>query len=328
MSNIVRKVVILHQGALGDFLLALPVFDAIHRYDPSLKLNFWSKPEHVALISTKCYVGEVRSCHGSELIPFFGENSWKQAPLPPFFGDVSALFIFGQNSSRLLAERLTVRMRCPVHWIQSFPDPGHFQPVSQFLSDQFRQIGFPPPENLLPQLDPPEEETLAVRIWLDQHNEQGEKPVVVHPGSGGLRKVWPLTRWWAVLRLLREEHRVPVILTLGPADEYLRDLALAASALGVTVLEGISLTRLSAVLAASRWYMGSDSGVTHLAAAVQTPTIAVFGPTSPEIWAPQGPHVHIVRSNWEEKEILIPPESGITEPVEPSVKRVIETLLS
>ena len=38
-------------------------------------------------------------------------------------------------------------------------------------------------------------------------------------------------------------------------------------------------------------YIGNDSGITHLAAAVGTPVLALFGPTDPEVWAPRGPHV-------------------------------------
>jgi ADP-heptose:LPS heptosyltransferase len=42
-------------------------------------------------------------------------------------------------------------------------------------------------------------------------------------------------------------------------------------------------------------YIGNDSGITHLAAAVGTPVLALFGPTNPEVWAPRGPHVRVGR---------------------------------
>ena len=54
---------------------------------------------------------------------------------------------------------------------------------------------------------------------------------------------------------------------------------------------GLALEELAGVLASASLYLGNDSGVTHLAAAVGAPTIAVFGPTDPVIWAPVGPRV-------------------------------------
>jgi ADP-heptose:LPS heptosyltransferase len=55
------------------------------------------------------------------------------------------------------------------------------------------------------------------------------------------------------------------------------------------------LEDLAALLGRCVGYVGGDSGVTHLAAAVGTPVVAVFGPTDPAVWAPRGPHVAIVR---------------------------------
>jgi ADP-heptose:LPS heptosyltransferase len=49
-----------------------------------------------------------------------------------------------------------------------------------------------------------------------------------------------------------------------------------------------SLVDVAAHLAAARQYIGNDSGVTHLAAAVRCPTIALFGPSNPAVWAPRG----------------------------------------
>jgi ADP-heptose:LPS heptosyltransferase len=54
---------------------------------------------------------------------------------------------------------------------------------------------------------------------------------------------------------------------------------------------------LAGVLAHARLFVGHDSGVTHLAAALHVPTVALFGPTDPVQWAPRGPHVFVVRGN-------------------------------
>ena len=59
-------------------------------------------------------------------------------------------------------------------------------------------------------------------------------------------------------------------------------------------MASLPILMLAGVIQRSRVYLGNDSGVTHLAAAVGTPTLALFGPTSPAVWAPRGEHVGVL----------------------------------
>jgi heptosyltransferase-2 len=56
------------------------------------------------------------------------------------------------------------------------------------------------------------------------------------------------------------------------------------------------LYHLACWLRQARLYVGNDSGISHLAAAVGIPTVAIFGPTDPAVWAPRGAHVAVVRA--------------------------------
>ncbi|MGV8073363.1 MAG: glycosyltransferase family 9 protein [Syntrophobacteraceae bacterium] len=298
------RITVVHHGALGDFLLSLPVFDGLYLADHRLKIDFCSKSEHIALIRSKPYVGDLYSSERTDLTPFFHEDLWQKAQLPIFFENSEAIFIFGQTGSRAMAERLSRRVGVRVYWVRSFPDTDLVRPVSRFLVEQVQRYGWLVAD-VLPQIDPPEAESVLVKKWMLRRGwPEGVKPVMVHPGSGGRKKIWPLQRWWALLRWLSLDLGRPVVMALGPADELLRDFAAEAQKLGVSIIEHITLTRLAAFLRDSCAYIGNDSGVTHLAAAVGIPTIAVFGPTSPEVWAPLGPHVHLIRSSWKEAEIL------------------------
>ncbi len=104
--------------------------------------------------------------------------------------------------------------------------------------------------------------------------------VVIHPFSGSARKRWPLGRYRDLARLL--ETRLPVEWCAGPEDD----------------LEGAvrfdDLYELACWLAGASLYVGNDSGITHLAAAVGAPVVALFGPTDPVVWAPRGPRVRVV----------------------------------
>ena len=103
---------------------------------------------------------------------------------------------------------------------------------------------------------------------------------VIHPFSGSARKRWPLDRFHVLAA--RIEAHMPVRWCAGPEEPL-------ANAMRIH-----DLYELACWLATARIYIGNDSGITHLAAAVGTPVVALFGPTDPRIWAPRGPQVRVV----------------------------------
>jgi ADP-heptose:LPS heptosyltransferase len=332
------RVVVVHQGALGDFLLMAPVLEGMCECCPNPRIDLWSKRAHFDLIANKPYIGSFHSCEGSELLPFFDRDLAKEAQVPSFFLDADAVLIFGQKSNRVLAATLAERLACPVRWIQSFPasdahpSDSHFLPlhVGEFLKIQLRNLGWSV-KDTLPHIEVGQDERAAVRQWLRQRGISEEnKPVLIHPGSGGRKKIWPLERWWNLLWLLRSKPHQPVLMTLGPADEDLGSFAKEAEEeLGVWLLAGISLPRLAAFLAESRLYVGSDSGVSHLAASVGAPTLVIFGPTDPEVWAPRGREVYVVKSRWEDSEATwrLDQGRGPEAKLESGVRRILERLI-
>jgi len=102
--------------------------------------------------------------------------------------------------------------------------------------------------------------------------------VVVHPFSGSARKNWPLANF----RALRCELSLDVEWIAGPDEE----------------LHGAhrfdDLLELATWMGGARLYLGNDSGMTHLAAATGVRTLALFGPTAPDVWAPRGDNVTVV----------------------------------
>lgn len=299
-----RRLAALHQGALGDFLLACPVFEDIHRTFPGVVLDLWTREDHGDLLSSKPYLGRVASCHGHELTPFHHEDLWENAGPPARFMDVDQVLIFGQEGARRMSERLSRRLSRPVRWIQSFPGPDNPVHVTEFLRSQLCEV-LGPLKGGFHRLSPTPEHLEAARSWLTvKLGDVSHGPVLVHPGSGGASKVWPLSRWYALLAWLRQGLSVPVVLTLGPADDRIGPLARAAAPLGVHVAEGFRLPGLAALLSQARLFLGSDSGVSHLASAVGVPTVVVFGNSDDRVWSPAGPYVHVVRDAWRESEVF------------------------
>jgi ADP-heptose:LPS heptosyltransferase len=104
---------------------------------------------------------------------------------------------------------------------------------------------------------------------------------VIHPFSGSATKNWPLENFRALAARL--ESRMPVKWCAGPSE--LLDGAVRID----------NLYELACWLAGARLFVGNDSGIAHLAAAVGTPVLTFFGPTDPSVWAPRGPQVQVVR---------------------------------
>jgi heptosyltransferase III len=112
-----------------------------------------------------------------------------------------------------------------------------------------------------------------------------EDYAVIHPFSGSPRKNWPLENFQGLADRL--ERTMPVRWCSGPDDPPLP---------GAVRFD--DLWDLACWLGRARLYIGNDSGITHLAAAVGTPVLALFGPTTdPAVWAPRGPNVRVARFN-------------------------------
>jgi len=297
------RAVVFHQGALGDFLMVASAIDGFAENQCRAGLDFWAKPEYVSLLAEKSYLGDCYSADTALAGYLLHESFWRTAALPDFLLEADRLLIFGQTGSRVMAERLSARLTATVSWLRSFPaagdDPVH---VSDFLRRQLDLLGLPAGRKPF-RLIPSDSEKLAAGDLLRELGIHS-KPILIHPGSGGRRKVWPLRNWHGLLDWVGRETSFRVLLSIGPADRYPDAFSRAMTDAGVSVVSGLPLIRLSALLSYCRLYIGSDSGVSHLAAAVGIPTIAVFGPTDPRVWAPQGKDVMVLRRRWKEEDVL------------------------
>ena len=118
---------------------------------------------------------------------------------------------------------------------------------------------------------------------------QGHR-VAIHPGSGGysMARRWEPAKWAAVADALTERHGAQVILVGTPADGA--DSVQAAMHGPATNLAGrTSLPQLAALLGQCDLFLGADSGVMHLAAAMGVPVVALFGPSNHLAWGPWTP---------------------------------------
>ena len=275
------RFLILRGGAIGDFIVTLPVLQALRAQWPLATIEIWGYP-HIAQLAVAGGLAQaVVSLDRAEMARFF-------VPEPAFTdAQVAAVRSFdlvfnylhdpvGQvRSNLLLAGAKQVLSGSPII------KRGHAVP---FLLEPLQALALYETE-IAPALDFSGEARARGRNRLRALGAQG-RPVAVHPGSGSPAKNWPVARYLDILRRLRERGRETVAV-IGEAD-VAEAAALAREMPEVPVLAGLALTELAETLAECDSFLGNDSGVTHLAAAVGLPVVALFGPSDPETWAPRG----------------------------------------
>ncbi|MGC8840488.1 MAG: glycosyltransferase family 9 protein [Candidatus Sumerlaeaceae bacterium] len=162
----------------------------------------------------------------------------------------------------------------------------------------------PPPivdrTHALPPLVLPVQPTAAAAVHqlLLQEGVSSTTPLIgIHPGAAyGSAKRWPLDRLARAADVLARQLDATVIITAGPTEQELS--AQLARNISAPVLElgpRLDLPALAALLQRLRLFLGNDTGVTHMAAAVGTPTVVVFGPMDWNVTHPWAPCTRIVR---------------------------------
>jgi heptosyltransferase III len=286
----VRRLLIWHQGALGDLLLAGPALAAIRRHYPQARITALGHPERWRLLAKDLQLEAIWDSSAA-----LWSNLFSQTGLAPELVQRLCVFelalVFSPRPQPNLEARLTQAGITTEAWIPAFPADDHGRMSVGALQAQYcARLGVEvsgQPWRLAGGMDDAK--------TGDQ--PAGEGPwLAVAPGSGHACKNWPLSHYYEVTRALAWEHHFQVIWLAGPAEQaVLPYLQALAAAQGQIVLKQQPLERVAAILRRCRLYLGNDSGLTHLAAAAGTrEVLALFGPTDPGIWAPPGEQVRVL----------------------------------
>ena len=117
---------------------------------------------------------------------------------------------------------------------------------------------------------------------------------IVNPGAGWGAKRWPAECYGAVARALHDRG-LAVLINHGPGEEPLANAVRQASG-GTAHLLTCSIAELIAITRRARLFIGGDTGPMHLAAALNVPVVALFGPTRPQRNGPYGTRSRVLRS--------------------------------
>jgi len=261
-----RRILVLRGGALGDLLVTLPALACLRRRWPGAHLVLAGNPTAAVLAREAGLVDEVVAEHDRRWLPLFGDDD-----LPPdlrgFLDGFDLILSYWPDRDGCLRRHLSGR---PL--VTGTPWPAQGPAAAHFCAPLLPAFGLTPDRLVYPLAAPAPQPA-----W-----------VALHPGSGSPAKNWPLARWAELARWLQVERRARLFIVSGEAE-------------AADVLAGVGepwrqlpLPVLRDRLAQCRLFLGHDSGVGHLAAATGTPSVLLFGPTEPTVWAPPAPTVRVV----------------------------------
>lgn len=283
---------IIHPGGLGDVLLSLPAIEALRTTFPRHEVGLIAGQRVGALLRECRVVDRLFPTESRVLADLF---AGPESVTPELVGWLSCCDLAvcwmadGEQAATASLQQLGARhvvMRSLKNQVDSAVHQS--DRILNTIRDhiQVKAGGLP--------LQLPAHVREAGAQVLRKGSGGIRKPIaVLHAGSGSHHKCCRPELFARVMDRLRHEGVVPVLVK-GPADEEAtREVARACRHTPV-ILEPLDLVSLAGVLVQATCVVGHDSGVSHLASALQVPTIVLFGPTDPQRWAPRGRHVTVL----------------------------------
>jgi len=293
------RILVIRPAALGDVLLTLPALQALSAAYPSATIEVMGNLPVLHWLPGRSVVHAVSSFDRADLAWLFQPEAEPAAALQACLDSFDLILSYATAPEHVFARNLSRLARGRVLSLDARPQQVSTH-MSRYLQQPLAELGIAPDTGYPALHLTPADQEEAVRWWTE-HGLPGATVIAIHPGSGSPAKNWPAARFAALAGHLQHEQGARILLVSGPADEAAVDAMRQCLAPSVPqpdpiLLHDLPLPLLAAILSRCGLYVGNDSGVSHLAAALGVPTVAIFGPTDPAIWAPRGPAVRIVRT--------------------------------
>lgn len=311
--RIQRLLVIRQHNQMGDMLAAVPAFRGLRARFPQARITLVAAPINADVMLRNPFVDEVL---------VYGKRKNLRSPfgLLRFVRDLrsrrfDAAIVLNTVSFSVTSMLLSVASGARVRLGSTSLPFGHD------LSSRFYhlELPLPAPEELermheslhniypLAAVGVHEEDLRAVLVPLADEERgcerfiaasfgEGKSFIVVHPGAGKRLNRWPPGRFADAAASLQERLRCGIVLVGGPADKEELDAFLDVSRVHATVISCPSVGFLGALMKRALLALCNDTGIMHIAGAVDSRCVAVFGPTDPARWKPVNERVVAVRA--------------------------------
>jgi ADP-heptose:LPS heptosyltransferase len=281
------SILVIRGGAIGDFILTLPALAALRTQFPQARLALLGYPHIASLALAGGLADEMHPIEARELAAFFNAQGEARPKLAEFFASFAVIIsylydpdgVFERNVRRCSAAIFVAGPHRP-HEAESVHASEVFlkalEQLAIFDADPCPRLRFPAAQTA---------------------SSGGPTPTLAaHPGSGSERKNWPESCWATLLEHLASRPELRLLLVGGEAEGGRLDRLAARWPAGrLEVARGWPLVEVAHRLAASRAFIGHDSGITHLAAALGLDGVVLWGGTSEAVWRPRSERMTLLR---------------------------------
>lgn len=287
------RILVIRGGAVGDFILTLPALRLLRENFPESHIEILGYRHIVSLAERRYYADATRSIEYGPLAKFFNPKCDLDPELSEYFASFNQVISYVYDPDELFATSLKKAgvkhlIAAPPKVVEDGPHAAHqlaspLEKLALWLDDPASRFY------------PTEEDHAQARALLPLDR----KPFIsLHIGSGGESKNWPLESWLTLIRQLDTLYpQAHFIYVSGESDgERMKALLPVLPRERFTRVDNQRLPILGAVFTECAFHIGHDTGVSHLAAAAGTPTLLLFGPTNPDIWAPANPNVTVLKA--------------------------------
>ncbi len=274
-----RRIVIATTHRLGDMLVTLPAVRAVRDHFPSSELHMMVSRPQLELVQAQPFVDATIELPTEPWVIFDCVQEF----------DLVLLF-------RKWLDEPAAEMKPPWYALSTDLLVGPPKPAHSHYLRALKMLGLRP-KNREPRIVVPADAKAQAKQFLSETGLGGRKiRVVVHPGSYYVGKRWSPKRYNEVLRWLSDCYDAHFLVVQGRGEQALVDeVTEGIEPRRVAVVANRSLPELAAILSSCTFFLGNDTGVTHLADAVGLPCVTVYGPSRPNVWGPTGPGcVHLV----------------------------------
>jgi heptosyltransferase-2 len=289
------KILVIRGGAIGDFILTLPAIAALRQHFPDAYLEVLGYPHIAQLAVAGGLADRVESIGSRALAGFFARRGELAEELVDYFSEFDLIISYLYDPDQIFSTNVA---RCTRAQFIT----GSHRPNDQMTIHATR-LYLKPLERLaifdadpVPRLRMSGDAALVARLFPREEGQGLGPTLALHPGSGGERKNWPEEKWAELLQHLINSTSFNVLLVGGEAEgERLQRLSATLPPARVRVAQSRPLPELAQILQRCAAFVGHDSGIAHLAAAVGLPGLILWGDTVEEVWRPPSEKMIVLR---------------------------------
>jgi heptosyltransferase-3 len=274
------RVLVIRGGAIGDFILTLPAIRLLRESIAGCHLEALGYPGIVELAKHAGLADATRSLEHRTMASLFAPGASIDPALVEYlcsFNLVVSYLFDPDGILRANLERIGVKtlIECPHRVVDG---QGH---ASEQLARPLQKLAM-----FL------EEPGWRAPLFISTPLASARR-ITIHLGSGSETKNWPAEHWQRLADELQTRHpQTSIVFITGEAEAARGTRAGAAS----DHWHALPLAELADRLGTCQFFLGHDSGISHLASACGVPCILLFGPTNPTTWAPPQSTVQVLRA--------------------------------